>query len=254
VDAKKVMRMGKCAHGNFAPDEVIETWPECQAGEGRHKCAVCAYALGLAATAGNHFDGPVEHCDQGHDLAPKSMLKGLPNSQAGLQRHKCAYRAFQDGRRAGADAATAANQEIESSAESAIKTSEISETEKADLLLARRGQGVFRQRTLGLNPICRLTGVSSPEFLRAGHIKPWRSCNNDERLDGLNGIPLSPHADHLFDRGWISFKMDGTLLISPSLSQSIVDAWKITDNLLVIPFPDNSAKYIDFHHNNIYRS
>jgi hypothetical protein len=33
------------------------------------------------------------------------------------------------------------------------------------------------------------------EFLVASHIKPWRSCDNSERLSGVNGLLLSPHVD-----------------------------------------------------------
>jgi hypothetical protein len=38
---------------------------------------------------------------------------------------------------------------------------------------------------------------------------------NAERLDGENGLLLTPSIDHLFDRGFISFKDDGAVLISP---------------------------------------
>jgi putative restriction endonuclease len=47
------------------------------------------------------------------------------------------------------------------------------------------------------------------------HINPWRDAGNEERLDGANGLLLTPSIDHLFDRGFISFKGDGELLISP---------------------------------------
>jgi len=49
--------------------------------------------------------------------------------------------------------------------------------------------------------------------LVASHIKPWRHAENDERLNRHNGLMLAPHADFLFDRGFISFS-DGRLLIS----------------------------------------
>jgi len=35
------------------------------------------------------------------------------------------------------------------------------------------------------------------------------------RLDGENGLLLTPSIDHLFDRGFISFANNGRLLISP---------------------------------------
>lgn len=38
----------RCKHGNFAPIPGIKEIPDSQAGTGRHKCIVCAYALGLS--------------------------------------------------------------------------------------------------------------------------------------------------------------------------------------------------------------
>ncbi len=37
-----------CAHGSHATANVLAELPTSQAGEGRHKCAVCAYAYGFA--------------------------------------------------------------------------------------------------------------------------------------------------------------------------------------------------------------
>ena len=38
---------------------------------------------------------------------------------------------------------------------------------------------------------------------------------NEERLNGKNGLLLTPSIDHLFDRGFISFEDTGRLIISP---------------------------------------
>ncbi|MDQ2918236.1 MAG: HNH endonuclease, partial [Pseudomonadota bacterium] len=62
---------------------------------------------------------------------------------------------------------------------------------------------------------CRITGVTREEHLRASHCKPWRDATNEERLDGENGLLLTPNADHLFDRGFIGFEDNGDVLISP---------------------------------------
>jgi hypothetical protein len=91
----------------------------------------------------------------------------------------------------------------------------LGETEKEALVLARRGQGLFRDRVRGIESRCRVTGVERPEHLRASHIKPWRDATNEERLAGENGLLLTPSIDHLFDRGFISFKAGGELLVSP---------------------------------------
>ncbi|MEO8196970.1 MAG: HNH endonuclease [Thermoanaerobaculia bacterium] len=93
--------------------------------------------------------------------------------------------------------------------------SAIPETERTALVLARRGQGLFRERVQDHENRCRVTGVDRLEHLRASHCKPWRDSDNFERLDGDNGLLLTPSIDHLFDRGFISFRGDGRLIVSP---------------------------------------
>lgn len=89
-------------------------------------------------------------------------------------------------------------------------------TLKERLIQARRGQGKFRANVAAVEPSCRLTGVSNPALLIASHIKPWGLCESaKERLDGMNGLLLTPDADRLFDRGFVSFESSGTVLVSP---------------------------------------
>jgi hypothetical protein len=52
-------------------------------------------------------------------------------------------------------------------------------------------------------------------YPKSGHCKPWRDTTNEERLNGENGLLLTPSIDHLFDRGFISFEDNGALIISP---------------------------------------
>lgn len=93
-------------------------------------------------------------------------------------------------------------------------------TTKEQLTLARKGQGLFRSRTLAYGKACRLTNIETPRLLIASHIKPWRSCTTaTERLDGANGLLLTPHVDRLFDRGLISFGDDGKVLMSSKLDR-----------------------------------
>jgi putative restriction endonuclease len=84
---------------------------------------------------------------------------------------------------------------------------------------ARRGQSLFRFRVFQIERACRLTGIANPDLLIASHIKPWRLCETThERLDGANGLLLTPHVDRLFDRGLISFSDDGEVLRSAGLA------------------------------------
>lgn len=85
----------------------------------------------------------------------------------------------------------------------------------------RTKQRLFRERLIGVEKGCRLTGIEDLRFLRASHIKPWADSTHSERVDGENGLLLAPHADLLFDRGWISFSSNGRLLISNSLPSEV---------------------------------
>lgn len=125
---------------------------------------------------------------------------------------------------------------------------EVSETEKQQLIQARRGQGLFRARLeLIESKGCRLTGVRDRAHLRASHIKPWREATNAERLDGNNGLLLAPHVDHLFDRGFISFEDDGQMLASPRLSEEVLEAWGIPSTVSCGAFNQRQCAYLAFH-------
>ncbi|WP_428150695.1 HNH endonuclease [Brevundimonas sp.] len=89
-------------------------------------------------------------------------------------------------------------------------------TVKQTVIQARRGQGAFRKNVEARERACRLTGITNSSLLIASHIKPWRVCQTaTERLDGANGLLLTPDADHLFDRGFISFGDAGEVIVSP---------------------------------------
>ncbi|CAN7241291.1 HNH endonuclease [Phenylobacterium sp. LjRoot219] len=91
----------------------------------------------------------------------------------------------------------------------------LDDTVRQALINARRGQGAFRKNVEGVESRCRLTGVTNPMFLIASHIKPWRLCGTAaERLDGMNGLLLTPDADLLFDRGFITFGEDAGVMVS----------------------------------------
>ena len=45
----------------------------------------------------------------------------------------------------------------------------LQETERQAVVLARRGQGLFKQRVMSIERACRITGVTRVEHLRASH-------------------------------------------------------------------------------------
>jgi putative restriction endonuclease len=131
---------------------------------------------------------------------------------------------------------------------------DLSETEREMLIVARRGQGLFKQRVMRIESRCRITKVDNPAHLRASHCKPWRDCtNNQERLDGENGLLLTPSIDHLFDRGFISFEDSGRLIISPvAHTQSLQRMGVATDDTVNVgQFSEGQRRFLDYHRNSV---
>ena len=120
-------------------------------------------------------------------------------------------------------------------------------TERDALSKARLGQGLFRHEVAKLEPTCRVTGLARQEFLVASHIKPWRDCDNSERLSGANGLLLSPHVDKLFDRHWISFDSGGQLLCEHEAAREALRCWGIDGANLIRPFNRDQEQFLQAH-------
>jgi len=129
----------------------------------------------------------------------------------------------------------------------------ITSTEKTALVKARLGQGKFKGRVRSLERKCRVTGVTDVDHLRASHIKPWRACDNKERLDGNNGLLLSPHVDHLFDRGYITFTDDGRLRVAETLLGHTLSQWHIRPTIAVGHFNKKQREYLEYHRDHIFQ-
>jgi hypothetical protein len=132
-----------------------------------------------------------------------------------------------------------------------VADSSITDTERLAIIRARNGQGLFKERVSKIESKCRVTRVENPVHLVASHCKPWRDSNNEERLNGENGLLLTPSIDHLFDRGFIGFEDSGTLIISPvahrpSLQRMGIDTERIIN---VGGFSSGQKQFLDFHRN-----
>lgn len=93
------------------------------------------------------------------------------------------------------------------------------------------------------------------EHLIASHIQPWRDSRNEQRLDGENGLLLTPTVDHLFDKGFISFESTGQLIVSPvadpvSLKRMGIDS---DARVSVGAFSQGQRRYLEFHRENVLR-
>lgn len=123
----------------------------------------------------------------------------------------------------------------------------IPETDKIELKKSRRGQGIFKVKLKNYEKKCRFTGVDIEEFLEASHIKPWGKSNNQERLDGNNGLLLAPHIHHLFDKGYLYYDGYEKFIVSQKLPKKIKDCWKIPDEFFVGKFNSKQFEYLQFH-------
>jgi putative restriction endonuclease len=127
----------------------------------------------------------------------------------------------------------------------------VPETDRLAIIRARNGQGLFKDRVAKIETRCRVTGVENPVHLRASHIMPWRDGNNEQRLNGENGLLLTPSIDHLFDRGFIGFENNGKLIISPvahrpSLQRMGIDTKNVVN---VGGFTTGQKQFLEFHRN-----
>ncbi len=129
----------------------------------------------------------------------------------------------------------------------------IPETDRLAIIRARVGQGLFKERVAKIERKCRITGVENTVHLVASHCKPWRDSTNEERLNGENGLLLTPSIDHLFDRGFIGFEDNGSLIISPvahrpSLQRMGID---VSQAISVGAFTSGQKQFLDFHRNSV---
>jgi putative restriction endonuclease len=177
------------------------------------------------------------------------VLTGLiGNEAAALVKYEPVLETVKDGRMQFGDDLDTWEHHIENQIET---NTAIRDTEKTALIRARRGQGLFKERVAAIESCCRITGVDNPIHLVASHCKPWRDSTNEERLDGENGLLLTPSIDHLFDRGFIGFEDSGTLIISPvahkpSLARMGVETERIVN---VGSFSQGQHRFLEFHRN-----
>lgn len=151
--------------------------------------------------------------------------------------------------------APSADSELEDSIQYEILAKGIQgDLEKVQITKARRGQGIFRTNVRLIEHRCRLTGVENIKHLRASHIKPWKASDDSEKIDGNNGLLLSPHVDHLFDRGFITFKNTGDLIISKELNPIVLNQWSLSSIENVGAFNPRQAAFMEFHRDEVFKA
>lgn len=131
-----------------------------------------------------------------------------------------------------------------------VRNPEIPATTKLDQILVRVGQQRFRREVLAnFDNRCAITNSSL--LIRASHIKPWRVCSDDERIDSNNGLALSPVYDSAFDLGLITFSADGRIIVSNSLKADS-QALGISGNERLTILLEGHIEYLQWHRTHLF--
>lgn len=132
----------------------------------------------------------------------------------------------------------------------------ISKKRKENIIQARIGQGKYRTKLLEECQCCPFTMVNDERLLIASHIKPWANSNNREKIDPKNGFIFTPTYDKLFDRGFITFDEDKTLIVSPWISPMNQKRLGIYTGKKVdkLPLDDKRIKYLKYHKEFVFKS
>jgi putative restriction endonuclease len=126
---------------------------------------------------------------------------------------------------------------------------------REQMVKIRVNQSFFRSSILAsYNNTCCITGIKQPEFLIAGHIKPW-SVDEKNRLNPQNGIAINALHDKAFETGLLTITTDFKVKISPVLlkqkkSKSIEDYFIKYDKKDII-LPSRFLPDVEFLHSEV---
>ncbi|WP_376704205.1 HNH endonuclease signature motif containing protein [Mesorhizobium sp. ISC25] len=129
----------------------------------------------------------------------------------------------------------------------------IGDTEGERAQKFRIGQGIFRDALMDYwHGVCPLSGISSPDLLRASHMMPWARCETDaQRLDVHNGLLLSALWDAAFDAGLVTFDDDGKVLTSTSL-EGVAQAQLALAQAPKLVLRLEHRPYLRYHRSNVW--
>lgn len=132
-----------------------------------------------------------------------------------------------------------------------IKEARLDATSKRSEINIRVGQHRFRRMVLARwNGCCAVLGVDI--FVEASHIKPWSNSSNFDQINPDNGIALSSLYHKAFDRGYISFADDGTLLIAEKFRERLQ---RLGMNLAVriLGLTEEHRPFLEHHRKQIFK-
>ncbi|WP_162103702.1 HNH endonuclease, partial [Staphylococcus hominis] len=131
-----------------------------------------------------------------------------------------------------------------------VKTSEIIRDSKV-----RIGQDNVRKNLLYQRRKCEICGIDYPFLLIASHIIPWSKVKeykdfyelgNQIRGDLNNTLLLCETHDKLFDRHYISFDINGKIMISENIRKEDYKKLNINENI-GIKLNEKKEKYMKEH-------
>ena len=117
----------------------------------------------------------------------------------------------------------------------------------------RKSQAKYREELYNEFKHCPFTHIDEFKLLIASHIKPHAVSTNKEQADPNNGLMLSPLYDKLFDKGFISFKDNGEILISDWLSPHNKGLISFDYSPEDLCLNDQRKKYLEYHRVNVFK-
>lgn len=137
--------------------------------------------------------------------------------------------------------------------EKEVEQLNIDEESKKAIINVRVNQGKFRDLLLKrYNNKCCLCAVKNQEFLITSHIKPWAKSEPKEKSDIDNGFLMCPNHDRLFDKGYITFDDDGTIIISKKLSKNNMMFLNVDSKMHIEQLTKGNKKYLEFHRKKVF--
>lgn len=124
---------------------------------------------------------------------------------------------------------------------------------------SREGQQQYRKKVIEHMPQCPFTKISDERLLIASHIKPYRTCINEDKVneavDYYNGLALSPTYDKLFDQGYITFMDNGELICGTQLTPYTWERLNINPNAKNVMriYPEKRENYLEYHRQNVFQ-
>lgn len=132
-----------------------------------------------------------------------------------------------------------------------LRKNEIKEKYRISPVKLRKNQEKYRKDLIYIYKTCQLCGIENEELLIASHTKDYSESNIDECIDFENGLLLCRNHDGLFDRGLISFRDDGNILISSNLSKDDINILDILKRK--IDLSEKQKEYMAWNRENKFK-